>query len=146
LQLSDEARDAERVRNAKEHCEMKTTYRMWQRGALALAAVLLLALPAAAQNTVTSADIQRLQDQVYDASADIARMRDANASQATQLQQQLDDLRDEVTYLKVKLRKEGSVPYSEYTDVRDRIQDVRTRDSASAAGVRYSGSRRSAAR
>ncbi|HET7619875.1 MAG TPA: hypothetical protein VFK20_15315 [Vicinamibacterales bacterium] len=105
---------------------MKTTYWMWRRGAIALAGVLLLALPAAAQNTVTSADIQRLQDQVYDASADIARLRDANASQATQLQQQLDDLRDEVTYLKVKLRKEGSVPYAEYTDVRDRIQNVRT--------------------
>ena len=102
-----------------------TKYLGWVRGAAALA-VLLLALPAAAQTTVTPADIQRLQDQVYDASGDVARLRGTNADQATQLQQQLDDLRDEVTYLKVKLRKEGSVPYSDYTDLRDRISDVRT--------------------
>jgi hypothetical protein len=48
----------------------------------------------------------------------------------------LDDLRDEVIYLKVKLRKDRSVTRAEYADVRDRIEDLRssargvTRDSA----------------
>src|SRR6185369_5709925 len=47
--------------------------------------------------------------------------------QAGRLQDDLDDVRDEVVYLKVKLRKEGSVSRSEYTEVRDRVQDLRSR-------------------
>lgn len=98
-------------------------------GALAVAAMWLsLARPVAAQS-VTSADIQRLQDQVYDASTDLSRARGTQDA-AGQLQSQLDDLRDEVVYLKVKLRKEGSVSRSEYTDLQNRIQDVRSRARA----------------
>lgn len=90
--------------------------------------LLMLAVPAAAQtgsgtqSTVTSSDIQRLQDQVYDASNDIARMRSGDRDR---LQSQLDELRDEVVYLKVKMRKEGSVSRSDYNDVRDRLQNIR---------------------
>jgi len=88
-----------------------------------------LAAPAAAQQstTVTQADIQRLQDNVYLAERDVSQARGRDASRATQLQTELDDLRDEVIYLKVKLRKEGSVARSEYADLRDRIDDVRSR-------------------
>jgi hypothetical protein len=46
---------------------------------------------------------------------------------AASLSKELDDLADEVTYLGVKLRKEQQVPRSEGTDLRDRIDDVRTR-------------------
>ena len=57
---------------------------------------------------------------------------------ASRLQDELDDLRDEVVYLKVKLRKEGTVNRTDYTDVRDRLQDAplarpRRRRSASTA-------------
>lgn len=96
---------------------------------------LSLARPAAAQS-VTSSDIQRLQDQVYDASNDVSRMR-GNQDDVAQLRSQLDDLRDEVVYLKVKLRKEGSVSRSDFTDVQNRIQDVRSRargDASSSSG------------
>jgi hypothetical protein len=90
--------------------------------------LLMLAVPAAAQtgygtqSTVTSSDIQRLQDQVYDANSDIARMRSGDRDR---LQAELDDVRDEVVYLKVKMRKEGSVNRSDYNDVRDRLQNIR---------------------
>jgi len=87
-----------------------------------------LARPVSAQ-TVTSADIQRLQDQVYDANNELSRARGSQDA-AGQLQSQLDDLRDEVVYLKVKLRKEGSVSRTEYTDLQNRIQDVRSRAHA----------------
>jgi hypothetical protein len=88
-----------------------------------------LALPVAAQqsSTVTQADIQRLQDTVYLADRDISQARSRDASRATQLQSELDDLRDEVVYLKVKLRKERTLARSEYADVRDRIDDLRSR-------------------
>ena len=88
-----------------------------------------LALPLAAQqaSTVTQADIQRLQDNVYLADREVSQARSRDAARATQLQTELDDLRDEVVYLKVKLRKERTLARSEYADVRDRIEDLRSR-------------------
>jgi TolA-binding protein len=87
------------------------------------------AVPAAAQqgSTVTQTDIQRLQDSVYLADRDVSQARSRDAARATQLQTELDDLRDEVVYLKVKLRKERTLARSEYADVRDRIQNLRSR-------------------
>src|SRR6266542_1192351 len=105
---------------------------LWRACAVASFA-LALALPAAAQS-VTSADIQRLQDQVYDTSGDVYRMRNTNADSAGRLQSDLDDLRDEVVYLKVKLRKEGNVSRSEYTDLQNRIQDLRSRARGDVRG------------
>ena len=81
---------------------------------------------AQAQAQLTPADIQRLQDSVYDASADLSRLRERDARLADNLQRDLDDLRDEVIYLKVKLRKESQVPRAEYADLRDRIDRLRT--------------------
>jgi hypothetical protein len=68
-----------------------------------------------------------LQDQVFQASGDVSRLRATDSSLASRLETELDDLRDEVIYLKVKLRKEGSVNRTEYTDLRDRLQDIRSR-------------------
>ena len=95
-----------------------------------------LAAPAAAQTSISTADIQRLQDQVYEASNDVSRLRGSNVDQAARLQSELDDLRDEVVYLKVKLRKEGSVNRSDYAEVRDRIQDLRGRARGESAPAR----------
>jgi hypothetical protein len=99
-----------------------------------------LATPAFAQN-VTTTDIQRLQDQVYDASNEVSRLRSRDQSLAERLQTQLDDLRDEVIYLRVKLRKEGSVNRNDYTDVRTRLDSVRAeaRTDASAPARQDSG-------
>jgi TolA-binding protein len=108
-----------------------------------MAFALLLSAPAAAQpgyanqsGSVTSSDIQRLQEDLYAASGDIATLRSRDRSQADTLQSQLDDLRDDVTYLKVKLRREGAVSRSEYDDVRSRIQDVRSQSRGEAPAAR----------
>jgi TolA-binding protein len=100
-----------------------------QRGLLLGVLIVGLAAPVAAQQstTVTQADIQRLQDNVYLADRDLSQARSRDAARATQLQAELDDLRDEVVYLKVKLRKERTLSRSEYADVRDRIDDLRSR-------------------
>jgi len=91
------------------------------------AAVLLGSVaPALAQAQLTQADIQRLQDAVYDAGTDVSRVRERDPKLAESLQRQLDELREEVIYLKVKLRKESSVPRAEYSSVRDRIERVRS--------------------
>ncbi len=97
-------------------------------GAALLVASLAAPAAAAQQNqNVTQSDIQRLQDNIYLADRDVTQVRGRDATRATQLQSELDDLRDEVVYLKVKLRKERALPRAEYADVRDRIEDVRTR-------------------
>lgn len=96
------------------------------RAALAAVVAVGLAAPAAAQS-VTQADIQRLQDNVFLAERDINQMSNRDSARVSQLRSELDELRDEVIYLKVKLRKEGSLSRSEFADVRDRIEDVRTR-------------------
>src|SRR5689334_108751 len=100
-----------------------------QRIALAAIVAAALAAPVAAQQNsqVSQADIQRLQDSVFQAGSDIQQLRSRDAARATQLQTQLDDLRDEVTYLKVKLRKEGSLQRTEYATVRDRLDDLRSK-------------------
>jgi hypothetical protein len=76
---------------------------------------------------------------VYLADRDISQLRSRDATRADQLVSELDDLRDEVVYLKVKLRKEKTLPRAEYADVRDRIDDLRSRargdNNASAAPV-----------
>jgi hypothetical protein len=92
-----------------------------------IATALMMAVPAGAQTMATSSDIQRLQDEVYQAGTDVTRLRSNDASAAARLQDELDELRDEVTYLKVKLRKENNVSRSEYAEVRDRIQNLRAR-------------------
>jgi hypothetical protein len=85
------------------------------------------AAPAAAQlvNPVTQTEIQGLQDDVYLADRDVSQLRTRDQARANQLSTRLDDLRDEVIYLKVKLRKEGSVSRTELNDLRGRIDGVR---------------------
>lgn len=101
-----------------------------QRVAVAAIMAAALAAPAAAQQQnyaqVTQADIQRLQDSVFQAGSDVQQLKNRDAGRASQLQAQLDDLRDEVIYLKVKLRKEGTLQRSEYAGVRDRVDDLRS--------------------
>src|SRR6188472_2153817 len=107
------------------------------------ALVMLLAVPASAQtpgprnnagqSSITTSDIQRLQDEVYDASNELSRLRSRDQATADRLQNQLDDLRDEVVYLRVKLRKEGSVSRADYNDVQNRLQDVRSRARGEAS-------------
>ncbi len=78
-----------------------------------------------AQNATTT-DIQRLQDSLDDTSRDVSELRGRDSALASRLQTELDDLRDETIYLKVKIRKNESVPRSEYFEMRDRIDNVRS--------------------
>ncbi|HKE94765.1 MAG TPA: hypothetical protein VKB34_10695 [Povalibacter sp.] len=113
---------------------------------VAMAALLAsaLAAPVAAQQNnspVSPADIQRLQESANQAAADIQQLRGRDASRATQLQTQLDDLREETIYLKVKLRKEGTLARSEYATVRDRIDDLRSEATNASAPAQPAANR-----
>ena len=91
--------------------------------------VLLLALVLApavssAQTAVSSADITRLETTATEVERHIVNLKATDATLAVQLEKQLADLREEVTYLKVKFRREGSVARDEYTNVRDRLETL----------------------
>jgi len=90
---------------------------------------------AGAQVSMTSGEVERLQQTVFDIGGDVARLRPRDARLADTLQGELDNLREEVIYLKVKLRKEGSVPRSEYSDVRDRLEALRVRARGEGGGT-----------
>ena len=103
--------------------------------ALALTAFLALtAAPLIGQSDVTQTDVQRLQESITVAGKDIAALRGRDATAARGLQSELDELQDEVIYLKVKLRKERSLARTEYTDVRDRIEDLKGRARGDSGG------------
>jgi hypothetical protein len=89
---------------------------------------------AAAQSTVTTSDVQRLQDSIYDASRAVGQLRSRDATAASQLQAELDDAADEAVYLKVKLRKNETIGRSEYADVRDRVENIRNRARGDSGG------------
>jgi hypothetical protein len=82
--------------------------------------------PANPPTIVSTTDIQRLQDQVYDASNEISRLRSRDPETADRLQTRLDDVRDDVVYLRVKMRREGSVSRDEYSDVRREVDAIRS--------------------
>ena len=93
-------------------------------------AVLMVGLtaPMAAQRNAANdaAEIQRLQDTAYLVERDLTSLGQRDAPRAQQLQTQLDELKDEIIYLKVKQRKEGFVQRREYADVRDRLEGLRS--------------------
>jgi hypothetical protein len=103
------------------------------RIAPALLVSLALAAPSMAQSgRISQADVQKLQDAVYLAERDVTQLRTRDSARASQLQAELDDLGDEVIYLRVKLRKERTLAQSEYNDVQNRIEDVRSRTRGDA--------------
>ena len=105
--------------------------------ALIAAQAPLLAEQAAAttqqSGSVTDRDLQRLTQALADATAEVNRGKSRDASTASRLSRELDELSDEVAYLRVKVRKEGRAPRAEYFELRDRIDDLRARASADTA-------------
>lgn len=93
----------------------------------ALVVALALAVPAAAGQAVSNADVQRLQDLVNDAGSDIATLRRTDPTAARRAQTDLDEIQDDVIYLKVGVRKGQPVSRTDYTDVEKRLESLRTR-------------------
>jgi len=82
---------------------------------------------AAIAQTVTTDELQRMQDRVDAVSGDIAQLRSRDAALADRLQRDLDQVRDELGYLRVKVRRSETVTRSDYDDVRNRLDDLSSR-------------------
>jgi hypothetical protein len=86
-----------------------------------LTVLFLLPTPGSAQTAMTNADVQRLEGELTQAGSELSRLRASDPTLAGRLDPEYDEIREEVIYLKVKLRKEGNVARSEYHETRDRI-------------------------
>jgi hypothetical protein len=103
--------------------------------AAATLALLALASPSALQRVITAADVQRLQDGVLDASTEISRLRVRDANRAADLERQLDEIREDVVYLRAVLRREGRVRPEDYDEVQKRLEAVRQQARGGLTGV-----------
>jgi len=102
------------------------------------AVVALLATSAAAQEMTTS-DVQRLEQTADQIGDDLVNLRSRDRTAARTYEAELTELEDEITYLKVRFRRERSVPRAHYVDVRDRLEDLRNRVSGNEGSAgRYS--------
>jgi hypothetical protein len=81
----------------------------------------------AAQSSVSTSDLQRLDDTVARLRADVDALRERDTALARSFERDLNELGEDVTYLRVKLRREGSVPRADYTDVSDRAAALERR-------------------
>jgi hypothetical protein len=108
-------------------------------GRLAVIGVLAVVPPAASlsaqQRTITAAEIQLLQDGVLDASTEISRLRARDTTRAAQLERELDEIREDVVYLRALLRREGRVPPADYDEIQNRLNTLRQSARSGLTGV-----------
>jgi hypothetical protein len=101
---------------------------MLRRVLLALA-LFALAPVVSAQTAVTAADLSRLESSAADIDRLLTDLRKTDPTLATQVEKSLAELREDITYLKVKLRRESAVTREEYAGVRDRLETLRAKAS-----------------
>src|SRR5262245_16072728 len=101
--------------DTSERTAMSTSRSLGISLAFALGA-LTLSSPVLAQNqpTVSATDLTQLESTVIDIRARVSTLRTADPTLAAEIDRSLKDLEDEVTYLRVKMRREGSVTREEY--------------------------------
>jgi len=99
--------------------------RMLRHVTLAMA-VLSLAASAWAQAAVTASDLTRLENTAADIEKMAASLKKTDATRAADVEKTLADYKDEITYLKVKLRRDG-VTRDEYASLRDKLETLRLR-------------------
>ena len=92
-------------------------------------AVSLAVSCAAAQRPpeVTPADVQRLQDDIFEAATDLARLRTGDAVLLGELRARLNEIRDDVASLDARVRRRPAPTRAEYVAIRNRLDEVRRR-------------------
>jgi hypothetical protein len=96
---------------------------------------LALSLPVAAMAhgaQTTQADLDALQAQIGPVAQRIERLRDSDAARAASLARDLDLVRDDVAYLRVRFRRENTLSAAEIAAVRDRLAAL-DRDASGTA-------------
>lgn len=92
---------------------------------------LALAATAWAQGAVTAADLSKLDASLAVVAKQVTALKDIDPTKAKEAEGTLAAIQDDLTYLKVKLRREGSVPAKDAKDVEDRIETLRVKTQVS---------------
>jgi len=93
----------------------------------------------AAPASAAQADSRRLDQLSRDVQAELRRVDEQPVTVSARLRDQLEDLRDEVGYLRVMQRRGTTIQNREYQQIESRLQSVR--QELRAAGVRSDGVR-----
>ncbi len=76
---------------------------------------------------VTEADLGRLDVAATGVTRQATVLKASDPTLASEVDKAVALLKDEIIYLRVRLRREGSVPRAEYTDLRDRLETLRVK-------------------
>ena len=87
----------------------------------------MTAATALAQAPVSAQDISRLEAAANDVESLTKQLARTDTRLAGSVTESLTEVRDEIAYLRVKLRREGQVSREDYTALRDRIETLRVR-------------------
>lgn len=79
-----------------------------------------------AQAAATESDINRLDVSAAEVARLATSLKTSDPTRAADVEKQLTTLREEIVYLRVKLRRDG-VTRTEYADLRDRLETLRVR-------------------
>jgi hypothetical protein len=90
-------------------------------------AMVAVATNAWAQAAVTESDLARLEAAVQEIDKQVTALRSTDPTLAADVQKRLEPLREEVVYLKVKLRREEAVTRTDYGNLRDRLETLAIR-------------------
>ncbi len=105
---------------------------MTKIGRTARAAMLAVLLPVTAWAQATQSDIDALQTQVGTVAQRIEQLQQTDPAKAATLARDLDLVKDDVAYLRVRLRRENSVPSAEVSAVRHRLASLEQEASGTA--------------
>ncbi len=86
-----------------------------------------VAATAWAQASVTESDLARLETAASEIDTQAVALKSTDPTLAAEVAKALESLREEIIYLKVKLRRESSVPRTEYSSLRDRLETLRVK-------------------
>lgn len=100
---------------------------------LVSAVMMCLAVTATAwaQGTVSAADLAKLDTSLAVVTRQVAALKEIDPTLAKQSEATLAGIQEDLTYLKVKLRREGAVPAKDAKDVADRIETLRVKTQVS---------------
>ena len=95
-------------------------------------AILASAPTAAWAQAITASDISRLEATADSIEQRTVAIRRSDPALATTVARTLVDLRDDIAFLRVKLRRNVPITAAEYADVRDRLEALRVKAGAPA--------------
>jgi hypothetical protein len=106
-------------------CPERGTLMRTHRFAILAVSIVALAASVRAQAPVAETDLTRLETTAGEIAKQIPALERTDASLAADVKKTLTGLQEDITYLKVKFRREGSVSRAEFGDVRDRLETLR---------------------